>query len=162
MNTWIFQSTPTQFDGLDDYLVNHNPVLWRVTRSGKDMRVGDEVFIYHCKGKGKREAGVVARGIILCEPTMLGDHQDAHGHWTEGNENKAEQSLRVLVRLLDVCRGESRLTAKQLKRDPLLKNLPNLKRPQGTNYLVKPEMAEPLLQRWFDRVEKLVPKRIGV
>jgi hypothetical protein len=57
MHAWIFQGNPDDFD-IDGYLATAPAQFpWLVTRYGKEIEVGDRVYIWRNQGQDKAIAG---------------------------------------------------------------------------------------------------------
>jgi EVE domain len=147
LQTWIFQGNPEYFD-IDGYFAT-NPArfVWRVTRYADTMRPGDRVFIYRT-GPAARTAGVVAEAEIIGAPAPQPDTPDAVPFYRGDRAGAMEVRPRVPLSLLRVAGNREVLRRDWLREDPVLRDLPNLQPPPGTNYLIEAAQAARLMALW--------------
>ncbi len=104
---------------------------WLVTRYGKDIAPGDGVLIW----KSGQDAGVYASAEIIEPPKMLEKVPDI-GYWIDKSRlgSKPQARIRFTSKLL-----EKPLLRKNLKEDPILRNLLVIRAPSNTNFKLTPQ-----------------------
>jgi hypothetical protein len=144
LNTWIFQCNPDRFD-IDSYLATEpNRFLWLVARYANDMEPGDRVFLY----RTGTTAGVIAEARIIGAPARQVDAPGAVPFWREDREGAMTVAVRVPLSLVRVGGNREVLRRDWLREDPVLRELPNLKMANGTNYSIEPTQAARLMTLW--------------
>jgi len=150
MAAWIFQGNPNTFD-VDGYLEQCNSsVLWLVRQHGKEIAVGDTVFLWRSEGDGKQPGGIIAE-LVVVEPVVAQtDDPESRPFWRGESGAAAAVALtpRVRLRLLRLASKREVLKRDWLKEDAVLKSLGILKMSQNTNYPVKPEELARLRALW--------------
>jgi hypothetical protein len=143
MSTWIFQARPDRFD-VDGYFETHpSRFLWRVARYAEEMRIGDEVFMY----RTGVNAGVIAEAEIIDTVKRRPEEADAKPFYANPAEAE-EVGPRAQLRVVRIANNREILRRDWLREDPVLRELPNLKMPVGTNYPIAPEQADRLRALW--------------
>ena len=141
MNHWIFQGNPDKFD-IDSYLINNAELFWPVRQKhlAKEMRPGDDVFIWKASGSKNDIAGIVAKGIITGRPEEM--NRDAATQNLLSNE-QPEIELMVPLRIKEMCLDKGRIVKRKwLEDDPIVSNIRILKFHSETNYLIGSNEAE--------------------
>lgn len=98
---WIFQGTPDLFD-LDGYLRDHRRIVWRVRQHAREIRPGDDVFIWRAQGKAKAEPGVVAHAVVASEVWNGPDSPESLEYWHDpvegaGAEDRVDLEVRKVA-----------------------------------------------------------------
>ena len=143
---WIFQGNPDGFD-IEKYLKSRDDITWTVTRYGKEIQVGDKVYLW----RSGKQAGIVAIAEVTAKPDKS-IKEDAHELWLEGHAEKKglKCALRVLVRYID----------DPLLKDEIKKKVPELsilKQPMGSNFKVNEKEAKKLNELLNKRTIKDFP-----
>ena len=89
VTTFIFQGNPDRFD-IDGYLARRSErINWLMTSSYKEIRPGDQVFIWRARGsKGVyKSAGIVAECFVLSPAIEMPDDPSAARFWVEEPDN---------------------------------------------------------------------------
>lgn len=147
MNYWLFQGNPKIFDVLG-YLSDLDEIDWMIRQKhlAPDIKKGDTAFIWLAKGDGER-SGVVARCLVLEEPSPTVEHREALKYWKsdEEKENASEPALKVKLRVEDRCLGKKEIIkAEWLKEDPVFSDHRIFKMRSMTNYRVSTPEGERL------------------
>jgi EVE domain len=129
-NHWIFQTNPKRYavhprlrEGLPD------EIKWTVRQHRDQVKKGDFAFLWACKG-GEPHAGLCGFVEVLCDPIEQDDSTfEKKEFWKESTRSEYRVNCRVVVR--NWITKEEMLASK-----PELGDLPNLRQPQGTNYLL--------------------------
>lgn len=128
-NYWIFQANPDRYNIVTS-LEKENAEYWNLRQHWKDVRKGDNVFIWLSGG----EAGIYARGTVLTETELRSDSTQGQHYWSKPEEGRKPRS-RVLVRY-DEKYLDRPLLRRFLVHDPELEGLSILTQPRGTNFRV--------------------------
>jgi hypothetical protein len=147
--TWIFQANPDRFD-IDGFLSTKPTTLtWLVSRYGKQIAVGDRVFIWRAVGKGdKDESGVIAEALVLMPVRPQTDAIGADGFWKNFSEASVIRD-RVHLRLVKIAKDRKSVVKRRwLIDDPILSDLIILKMANATNYRVTTDQAIRLNALW--------------
>lgn len=131
---WIFQSNPDQYD-LPAALGGRSEFYWLVRRYEREIHVGDRVYLWETG----REAGVVAIAVVASEPDVVEDPDD---EFTRDPAAFTGARPRALLRITEIV--EPRLARVEIKANPILATLMNLRIFQGTNFPLTPEQDREL------------------
>ncbi len=120
MRTWLFQGTPNEFD-VDGYLAAaRGTISWYVGQHAKEIRPGDQVFIWRSIGSGKRElSGVVAEATVNSEVRVMPDEPAARRFWKDKSE-AGKPTPRVWLDLVRLANKKQILKREWLEDDPVL------------------------------------------
>lgn len=130
-SSWIFQSSPTQYD-LASALKVLKDVTWLVNQYQHEVHAGDSVFLWETGP----QAGILAVGAISSEPAVI--DQGAGELAYELTPNKfSGPRLRVRITIERVLRP--RLSRQQITSNESLASLPNLKFANATNFKLTSE-----------------------
>ena len=149
MNAWIFQGNPSIFD-VDGYLqVMPGAITWRVKQNGKEMKVGDTVFIWRSQGADTKEkrSGVIASAEIVSPVSTMLDDPDSHPYWLDASEFDTAQP-RVWLKLDRVANKKEELKRDWLIEDECLRGMLILKQPAGTNFRLTEKEGNRLRKMW--------------
>ena len=129
MTTWIFQGNPDRFD-IDGYLAfAPERITWLVNQYKKQIRQGDQVFLWRAHGSGKHgPAGIVAECIVDSEVTEMREDPSAIRFWRKDQPNNLVQRPRVWLRVVRVAEAGDILKKEAITENKLLKK-------HGTNKL---------------------------
>ncbi|MBP5973093.1 EVE domain-containing protein [Brasilonema sp. CT11] len=130
---WLFQGNPKNyrmFDAIQDL----KEMPWPLNRYTEDISVGDEVIIW-VSGK---ESGIYAFGEII-EPVKIFEEVSDEDYWINQDlmsnlRTQPGPCIRFTTKLLD-----QPLLRKELKQDPILKNLSVIRINRGSIFKVTPE-----------------------
>lgn len=130
MAYWLFQGNPKYYR-IIDAIRDFEQMPWLVTRYDKDIAPGDGVLIW----KSGQDAGVYAIAEIIEPPKMLEKVPDI-GYWIDKSRlgSKPQARIRFTSKLL-----EKPLLRKNLKEDPILRNLLVIRAPSNTNFKLTPQ-----------------------
>lgn len=126
---WIFQANPDQYD-LPAALGARSEFYWLVRRYEREIHVGDRVYLWETG----HEAGIVAIAVVASEPDVVEDPDD---EFTRDPAAFTGARPRALLRITEIV--EPRLARVEIKANPILATLMNLKIFQGTNFPLTPE-----------------------
>lgn len=149
MTTWLFQGNPTIFD-LDGYLeATPGAITWLAKQNAQDIKLGDTVFLWRSKGKGKesKPSGVVASAEVISVPSIMPDEPESHPFWIDKSKVGTNQ-LRVWLKIVRVAKSKEVLKREWLLEDACLKNMHILKQAAGTNFKLTSAEAERLRKMW--------------
>ena len=151
MTAWIFQGTLDRFD-VAGYVQAVTEARWNAKRHADEMKIGDTVYIWQCKGKSGKKSGIVAAAKITAAPLPLPDDEASFQFYadkTEAEKEAARVTQKVALRVTETCALDvGLLDTEWLKKDPICKNLPNLKSTRGTNFLLEKKHAYRLAELW--------------
>lgn len=139
MNTFIFQSVPEKYD-LRKALRPGKSDTWYATRYKNDMHPGDLVFFW--MGGDEDIRGLYGWGKI-CSESYLEKGWDSHG---------VDANYEV--------KFKTPISAKLVRKHPLLKNMLIFRAPQATNFLLSFDEAKNLAKLVESQGEK-APSIIG-
>jgi 5-methylcytosine-specific restriction endonuclease McrA len=140
MRTWIFQGNPDHFD-IDGYLATWpEKFLWVVTRYESEIAINDKVFLWRNRGHKGAIAGVVAEAVISSTVGDFPDTLDSLPFWKSDSDGPKKQR-RVCLRLKRVAARREVLQREWLEEDPILRDLPNLRMANSTNFKVESSLA---------------------
>lgn len=146
MSTWIFQGNPDTFD-ITGYLKSTQDVLWTVRQSHlqAQMALGDRVYLWRSAGKKGVSSGVIAESVLVEEPRIRPDDEQARPFWRDFQQDSA---FRVGLRVLRVANEKEMVRREWLKDDPVLRDLRILRLASETNYKISDEHASRLAALW--------------
>jgi len=150
MTGWLFQGVPDKYK-IDDYLDRYPYIYWAANQYSSDIRVGDTVFLWRAKRGSKRPAGVVARGIVVEDPTSTAaiKYPEFLGEelWLVPAPS---ERLVVGIKLDEVrlTREQNMITRELVKRHPGLAHMTILKFAQNTNYRLEDQERRNLELLW--------------
>lgn len=149
MATWIFQGNPDDYD-IDGYLASRpTNVTWLVTRYGSEIAIGDRVFFWRNKGTAtKAVPGIIAEGIVTAGVQQRPEDPEGVKFWRVKDGRASELRPRALMRLIKVATRKSMITRDWCSEDPVLRDLPNLKMQNATNYRVEASQAARIAALW--------------
>jgi predicted RNA-binding protein with PUA-like domain len=129
MAYWLFQGNPKYYR-LDEAIADFSEMYWTMGRYGKEVAPGDGVLIW----RAGAAAGIVAIAEILT-PAMAQVEELDGAYWIE---RKVQAKPKVRIRFTRKLRDRPILKT-TCKEDPILKSLPVIRQPNGTNYKISPE-----------------------
>lgn len=158
MAKWLFQGNPDTFD-IDGYLAAVKEITWTVKQRhlAQKMAVGDRVYLWRASGSENAVAGVVAEALIVEDPVMRPEHEEALPFWRVPVPE--ESALRVALRVLRVANEKQVIKREWLGDDAVLHNLRILRLRNETNYELSADEAARLDVLWaktgtdWDRAE---------
>lgn len=138
MNSWIFQGNPKYFD-VDETLKNNDVVDWSIRQEYylKDIKIGDEVFIWRADGGNSGSGGIVAIGKIISEPKQK---------IIDGEERKF---VKVEIEEVRLTPQEGMLRRLDLKEDNNINHIRILTAHTGTNFKLEKKEADYLRELWY-------------
>ena len=125
-SSWLFQSTPDRFN-LEGALAELQELAWTVNQSKNEIRAGDWVYLWET-GSDARVAGY---GVITTTPPELEEDIAESQFWLKTD---AFQGARLRVRIHVEGVLDPPIRRDDVKNDPVLRDLPNLKFANATNY----------------------------
>jgi predicted RNA-binding protein with PUA-like domain len=130
-SAWVFQANPKLWD-VDRFLAaGHRQVSWLVQQYKADIGAGDRVFLWR---SGDR-AGVIATARVTAQPSLMPEDKPEFRTDAEPAKFRGER-LRVRLQIDNVLRRP--LTRTRIRLEDELSEMAILKRPQGTNFPLKP------------------------
>lgn len=151
MATWLFQGNPDKFD-IDGYLAaDLASITWLVRQHREDISIGDTVFMWKSLGAQKGLSGVIAECRVASAVQLQPDDAAAHPYWLQ--ETSTAPEFRVELLVIRTAKAKEVLKRDWLKADPILRDLPIFKMPQGTNFRVPDHQISRLRALW-DRTGK--------
>lgn len=150
MKTWIFQGNPKKFN-VDDYLVENKFIWWAIRQKylEKDIKIGDQVFIWRSDGDKRFSGGVVARCEVTSLPQQFTNNEHELAYWHDELTIVTYLAVKLQVLEVEVTNVLSRV---ELQDDKILSDLPILKLRQNTNYLISDELGIHLYKLWQTRI----------
>ena len=114
---------------------------------------GDEVFIWRSDGSKKYSGGIIAKGVIISEPSIIHDDQEVIKLWKvypgEGYR------VQIFIEDLRLSLSKGMLSRKEIEKDICLRNLQIIKFRQLTNYFIDEKLACRLRLLWaLKRMER--------
>ncbi len=131
--TWIFQSSPRLFD-LRGALAALTEMTWSVRQHVSQIKTGDTAYMWEA---GER-AGILAKARVLTDPEDL-PPDPTEKPFDRGWEQSSGTDSRVRIRLEQIL--PQPLSRGALLAHPVLKDLPVIKQPQGTNFKLSKKQA---------------------
>lgn len=144
-NFWLFQAVPERFDFGGLIAAKATQCDWLATRGAKQMRVGDNVFLWRGKGSQPAQAGLVGLATIVGRVTRTADGTSSSDFWTDGIDAKTELA-RVPIRILAVSARP--IDYDELKADPALAEMAIFTQRQGSNFKLTEDQAAILCRYW--------------
>jgi EVE domain len=160
MSAWIFQGNPKRWlraASMNEYLEANTKISWSVRpdRLGKDIRIGDRVFIWRSVGRKNEPGGIVAAGHISAKPTrgVVGESEVLPDEVSERSEfPSADTSELWAIIMLDrpvrLDPSTGMLLRDALKQHLTLHDLPVIQMPQQTTYKLDKRHEAALEQEW--------------
>lgn len=131
-SAWIFQANPTLWD-IDRAVHEADQITYRVAQNRDRIKAGHRVYLWRTGPDGSR-AGIVATARVATDPTAPGDLPDEpDSYWLD---SAAPMPASWSVVLDEIAPLAKTVTRDRVKAHPALSDLPNLVRPQGTNFPV--------------------------
>ncbi len=147
IRTWIFQSTPTDFE-IEEFIASRRSTcLWRVSRHGAEIAVGDHVFLWRAKGRGTTEGGIFGRAEVVDIARCRIPDRVQRDFWKKTADRHSVEP-RALVGSILILEPKNLIRRSWLADDPLAGGLAILSQPQGTNFRVTDEQAARLDRLW--------------
>lgn len=144
---WIFQANPDHFD-IDGYLAGGaQELLYTVSRNGREMQPGDQVFIWRAQGRAKAVSGVIAEGTLLETPAVQPDTSLGEPYWVD-RERAREPAMRVRMSINRVANKRQVIRREWLADDPVLNDLTILRMANATNFLLDDHHSRRLDDLW--------------
>ena len=147
MANWIFQGSPAKFR-VDKYLKENRVIGWSLRQKEfkDDIQLGDEVYIWRADGNAPGTAGIVAQGVIISLPELM--KVEMTELWIE--PPPSDTALRVLIATGDVrlSAEEGMLLKTELRKDPLIGDMPIITTPRKTNYQIGIKKARHIRYLW--------------
>lgn len=134
-NRWLFQGNPEVWGDLEDELsdMEHGDVSdWSVKQYTKDVGAGDDVVFWQSGKSG----GLMAIGTIITDPY-------------EGEDLEGNPILYVDWKLLRKIVPP--ISRSEFKESPILREMHHMKWAQATNYRVKPDEWDTMMNLIGDR-----------
>lgn len=144
--TWIFQGNPEKFD-IDGYITDRKYIWWslRQMHFEKEVRTGDEVFLWRTESGHPGSGGLIARGVVIGPPTMRTD-EDAKQYWKCDDWKVA--GLGVPIELEEVKLLNGFIPRTSILQNKLLEDLHILRMANQTNYKISESHTTELHKIW--------------
>ena len=159
MTAWIFQGTPDLFD-VAGYVQAVTEARWNANQHADKMKIGDTVYIWQCKGKSGKKSGIVGVAKITAAPFSLPDDEASfpfYADQTVAETEAARVTRKVALRVTETCALDGGLLDTEwLKKDPICKDLPNLRFHQLTNYPLEERHALRLAELWSEACARAI------
>ncbi|OZM56330.1 AAA family ATPase [Lottiidibacillus patelloidae] len=145
MSQWIFQGNPKRFTidkekypdlhDINSYVKNGEIIDWSIRQAHhlKDIKIGDQVFIWRSDGEEKNSGGIIAISEIITEPFINGD---------------GLSTVELKVKEVRLTESDGMLLRHLLKEMPETKNLLVIRAPQMTNYKLSEKEFSYLIDYW--------------
>lgn len=153
MNTWIFQSTPNQFN-INSFIFNNNYLYWSVPhkKHQRELRIGDVVYIWRAQGHSTEVAGIVGKGYISEECKHKSDvdwpEQLSEYLWSFTGKEASEIKAGIKLQEARLTPSSGMLTRSYIKSDSILKNMAIVRSNTGTNFLLNNYQVETIEKLW--------------
>lgn len=131
MTYWLFQGNPKYYR-VREAIKDFEQMPWLVTRYAKQIVVGDGVLVWIAG----QDAGLYAIAEIA-EPPQILDHKPDSAYWLDSSRASSDQPL-AKIRFTHKLLNQP-LLRRDLKQDPVLKDLLVIRTPNSTNFRVTPE-----------------------
>jgi hypothetical protein len=144
--TWVFQVNPEKFD-INGYITDRKYIWWSLRQKHfeKEIRIGDEVFLWRTESGHPGSGGLIARGVIIGTPTMRTD-EEAKQYWK--SDDWKEPGLGVPIELLEVKVSNGFISRAVIQQNKVLEDLLILRMANQTNYKISKEHADELHKIW--------------
>jgi predicted RNA-binding protein with PUA-like domain len=145
-SVWIFQGNPKKFD-IDAYIQDRRHIWWSLRQKHfeKDIRVGDEVFLWRTDAGQPGTGGIIARGIISGSPMARTD-EEAKQFWH--SEDWSVPGVGIPIELQEIKLFSGFLSRPTLLQNERLKDLLIFRMANQTNYKLEKHHAEELRRLW--------------
>ena len=145
MKTWIFQSTPDDFN-IDEY-IKFEVLFWTIRQEyfAPQMEIGDIAYIWKSKGKGGYDAEIIAKGELI---SKAGNYSDNRVEKLYTSEEKYQESRKFQRIKIKISSRGSIWRKDEILKDDILKKLKIVRFAQNTNYLLSDEEAKRLDILW--------------
>jgi len=144
---FIFQGNPNKFD-IDDYLTRYPNIYWSVSRLGREIRIGDQIFIW----RSGVSAGAVALGSITELPTEIRNinYPEALGNdlWRSGLDEPTTIKAGISIDEVRLSIEDGMVTREVCKNDPILKQNAIITNPQGTVFRLSDDEFARFYELW--------------
>ncbi|MCL1894314.1 MAG: EVE domain-containing protein [Holophagaceae bacterium] len=132
-SAWIFQGNPLKYkidDYINDFARENEAIIWIVKQHKKKIKKGDRAYIW----RSGTESGIIASGIITCNPELRVRDSSDRNYWIEEPRDKSRLAVEIKI---EKCQTRPPLVLKsELKENNQAKELSILSSPQGTNFEV--------------------------
>ena len=148
MTTFISKETQTNSISTDISPGSLNGINWLMTSSYREIRPGDQVFIWRARGSSGayKSAGIVAECVVLSPAIEMPDDPNGAQFWVE----KADDSItyRVWLKITRVAVKGTLLDQEQIRSRLGLSKVGPLGYRSGTNYKLSPPEAVEINELW--------------
>jgi putative restriction endonuclease len=144
---FVFQGNPNKFD-IDDYLTRYPNIYWSVPRLGREIRIGDQIFIW----RSGVSAGAVALGRITELPTEIRNinYPEALGNdlWRSGLDEPTTIKAGISIDEVRLSIEDGMVIREACKNDPILKQNAIITNPQGTIFRLSDDEFARFYELW--------------
>ena len=144
---FVFQGNPNKFD-IDDYLTRYPNIYWSVSRLRREIRIGDQIFIW----RSGVSAGAVALGSITELPTEIRNinYPEALGNdlWRSGLDEPTTIKAGISIDEVRLSIEDGMVTREVCKNDPILKQNAIITNPQGTIFRLSDDEFARFYELW--------------
>jgi predicted RNA-binding protein with PUA-like domain len=153
MTTWIFQANPKRWD-IDRGLRPDTDTTWNVNQAHfeREMRVGDDVFIWRSDGGSPGTGGIVGRARVIGRPRVMQEDSPST-LWRDPSIGWSHLRVPIHVTEVRLNRQAGMLMRIDLLNTPQLADLLILRMANMTNYRVEPRHAD-LIRRLWDAARR--------
>ena len=148
-NYWIFQGNPKVFD-IDGYVNENEKITWTVKRYIKEIKVGDEVWIWRSKSKAS-PAGIIAKTVVIDKPEMMLDDPYGEKYWRSNANEQFTEVHRAQLEVLERS-TENVIPRDAVVQDSIVGNSLIIKQPAGSNFKINEEENAAIQRLWEDRL----------
>ena len=144
--TWIFQGNPKKFN-IEGYISKNKYIWWSVRQKHyeKEIRVGDEVFLWRAEAGRQVSGGIIARGTVIGLPILRTD-EESKEYWY--SNDWSVPGIRVPIELHEVKVTSGFIPRNELVTHDALKNLLILRMATQTNYKLEDLHAREIRSLW--------------
>ncbi|WP_087974838.1 AAA family ATPase [Oceanobacillus rekensis] len=147
MSYWIFQGNPQRFTidnekypdlhDINSYVKEGKIIDWSIRQKHhvKDVKIGDQVFIWRSDGEERNSGGIIALTEVVKEPFIKYDDVP---------------SVELKVKEFRLSEEEGMLLRHKLKELPETQNLLIIRAPQMTNYKITEEEYNYISKYWHE------------
>jgi len=140
---WIFQTNPKYFKMIEKLKHGSDMDTWRIMRFRREIKKGDTVLVWIAG----HDAGIYALGEVTSHPVEMLADRETLLYSTEEYKQSYPISQKPCTRAWVQYKKkfiEKPILKEHLKDNSVLKNLPIIRQPQGTNFRVTKEEWEEL------------------
>jgi HNH endonuclease len=160
MTAWIFQGNPDRFD-IDGYLAfAPNRITWLVNQSRKEIKPGDQVFIWKARGSGRYgSAGILAEGLVDSDLLEIPEEPNAFRFWRDSFDPAPRD--RVWVRVVQVAESGTTLDRTTISETLGLEKIGPIAFGNATNFKLSEDETRELNRLWYGTIKTRSAKQVA-